>query len=268
MVVPDATRDPRFVDNPLVTGAPGIRFYAGVPLKGVNGASIGTLCIIDVKPRELTNEQRTLLKDLAEIAMDELRLRLSMLEKNQLAAAIAHVDCGVLITDPNQSDNPIVYCNQAFSDITGYASEEIAGRNCRFLSGADTDSGELHVLRAALKERRLYQGLILNYRRDGHPFWNDLTISPVFDPGGRLTAFVGLQSDVTERKKAEVDLRESYEKLKKLEGQRDNLTHMIVHDLRSPLTVLMGFRSVLKMRTEDKLDEEERKALTFSLSSM
>ena len=267
MIIPDATKDPRFADNPLVTGPPGIRFYAGVPLQGVDGANIGTLCIIDLKPRELSATETSLLRDLAEIAMDELRLRLAMLEKNQLAAAVTNVDCGILMTDPTQPDNPIVYCNPAFTEMTGYGLPEIVGRNCRFLSGDATDSEERNAIRTALAERRLYQGLIQNYRRNGEVFWNDLTISPVFDQEGRLISFVGLQNDVTERKRSEDSLRESYARLQELEGLRDNLTHMIVHDLRSPLTVLKGFLGVLNLRLEGKLDQGEREALAYAMNA-
>jgi GAF domain-containing protein len=85
-VVPDATRDDRFVDNPLVTGAPGIRFYAGAPLCTSSGARIGTLCVIDTlpRPRALSSSEKRALEDLAAVAIDEMELRRNLLRARSL----------------------------------------------------------------------------------------------------------------------------------------------------------------------------------------
>jgi len=261
MIVPDALLDHRFAKNPLVTGQPGIRFYAGAPLKGFDGSNIGVLCAIDTQPREFSPEQQALLKDLAEIANSELRLRLETLEKNQLAAAITHVNAGVVVTDPNQPGNPIVFCNPAFSSITGYSYEEAINRNCRFLQGPNSDTSVQEEIRQALKERRPFHGLVLNYRKNGEPFWNNLLISPIFDEHRQLLNFIGLQNDVTERKRAADAVSENFEKLKELEALRDSLTHMIIHDLRSPLSVTIGFLTLLERQAEGKLDENGIEAI-------
>ena len=261
MIVPDARLDFRFAQNPLVTGPIGIRFYAGMPLKGVDGSNIGVLCAIDTKPREFTEEHKSILEDLAEIATSELRLRLATLEKNQLATAIAHVHAGVVVTDPTQADNPIVFCNPAFEEITGYCREEVMGRNCRFLQGPNSDPSVREEMRQAQNEQRSFRGLLLNYRKNGEAFWNDLIISPVFDKSGNLLNFIGLQDDVTERKQAVDALKENFDKLKELQDLRDSLTHMIIHDLRAPLSVTMGFLTFLKERAASKLDEIETEAI-------
>jgi PAS domain S-box-containing protein len=120
-----------------------------------------------------------------------------------LARAIAAVSDGVLITDPSQPDNPIIYSNPAFSRITGYQPEEILGRNCRFLQGSGTDPQTIAQMRTAIKHRQDVNVTLLNYRKDGQPFWNELKISPVFSNAGDLLYFVGIQTDVTERKRAE-----------------------------------------------------------------
>lgn len=151
-------------------------------------------------------------------------LRQALHEKSQLASAIANLTTGVIITDPYQSGNPVIFVNRAFTDITGYSTEEIIGRNCRILQGEQTSPRTLSEIKAAIVERRSFTCTILNYRKDGTPFWNELTISPVFDPTGRLMNFVGLQTDVTDRKRSQQALRESEERYAlALQGANDGI---------------------------------------------
>ena len=117
--------------------------------------------------------------------------------------AIAETSNGVLIIDPHQPDNPIIYANPAFERITGYRMDEVLGRNCRFLQGPDTDSATVAVMRQAIAEQRDCQVIIRNYRKDGTSFWNELTVSPVHDDSGQVTHFVGVLADITARKEAE-----------------------------------------------------------------
>jgi len=120
-----------------------------------------------------------------------------------LERAVEATRTGVLITDPNRPDNPIVYANPAFERITGYSAEEVIGRNCRFLQRDDRDQPALEEVRSAIRERRDCRVSVRNYRKDGTLFWQELSISPVRDDRGRTTHFVGIQEDVTERKLAE-----------------------------------------------------------------
>ena len=120
-----------------------------------------------------------------------------------LDRAVAASSNGIIITDPTLPDNPIVYVNPAFEKTTGYAAEEALGRNCRFLQGPERGQPLLEELRAAIREQRECRVVLRNYRKDGTPFWNELHVSPVLDDKGSLTHFVGVQNDVTERKKTE-----------------------------------------------------------------
>ena len=131
-----------------------------------------------------------------------------------LDRAVAASSNGIVITDPNLPDNPIVYVNPAFERISGYAAEESIGRNCRFLQGEDRDQPVLDELRAALGGERECRVVLRNYRKDGELFWNELYISPVHDEVGRLTNFVGVQNDITERRRIEEVLRESEERFR------------------------------------------------------
>ena len=121
--------------------------------------------------------------------------------------AIAAASNGIIICDPHQPDCPIIYCNPAFSTITGYSSEEVMGKNCRFLQGADTDEQHIQQVRDCLRQERECQIILKNYKKDGTPWWNELTISPVRDMEGGLTHFIGVQTDITVRKNAEEALR-------------------------------------------------------------
>jgi PAS domain S-box-containing protein len=117
--------------------------------------------------------------------------------------AVIATDITFTITDPGEPDNPLVWVNPSFTRITGYEYDEVVGRNCRFLQGPATDPAAVAAIRAALKERRTITTTLLNYRKDGTAFWNQLSISPVFDGRGDLVSFVGVQTDVTERVRVE-----------------------------------------------------------------
>ncbi len=129
---------------------------------------------------------------------------------------------GIIITDPNRTDNPIIYCNQSFETITGYEAGESIGRNCRFLQGPETSKPAIEKLRIAIENKQDCRVILLNYRKDGTKFWNEVSISPVFDEHGNLKNFIGIQSDVTERIKAEEARKLSEEKFRTVVENLDN----------------------------------------------
>jgi PAS domain S-box-containing protein len=114
---------------------------------------------------------------------------------------------GITLSDPDQPDNPIVYANEAFELITGYDREEILGRNCRFLQGNDRDQPEIERIRQALREQKPVTVTLRNYRKNGELFYNQFAIRPLFDPQGQLIYYLGTQYDVTEKIRAEDELR-------------------------------------------------------------
>ncbi len=122
--------------------------------------------------------------------------------------ALDSANSGIIITDNNLPDNPIIYCNKAFEKITGYAHEEIIGHNCRFLQMKDRSQPERTILKKHIQEGEECRVEIRNYKKNGDLFWNELYISPVKDKNGAITHFIGVQNDITDRKKVEQDLRE------------------------------------------------------------
>jgi PAS domain S-box-containing protein len=120
-----------------------------------------------------------------------------------LGLAVAASSNGIVITDPKVPDNPIVFVNPAFEEISGYPADEVLGYNCRFLQADDRDQPALEELREALTEERECRVVLKNYRKDGTPFWNELYVSPVHDEEGQLTNFIGVQNDITQRRRIE-----------------------------------------------------------------
>lgn len=114
---------------------------------------------------------------------------------------------GITIADARLADRPLIYVNAGFERLTGYPREAVLGRNCRFLQGAGTDADTISELRDSIEAARECTVEILNYRKDGTPFWNRLSITPVRDADGEVSHFIGVQSDVSERRRAEDELR-------------------------------------------------------------
>ncbi|MFN7125277.1 histidine kinase [Rhizobium sp. TH135] len=137
------------------------------------------------------------------------RLLASHPSEDPFAAAFKATRMPMLITDPQQHDNPIIFCNQAFATLTGYSVDELVGRNCRLLQGPETDRQAIAELRDAIAAERDISIDILNYRKDGSSFWNALFVSPVRDAAGDVIYFFASQLDFTTIKSKEQELAEA-----------------------------------------------------------
>jgi two-component system cell cycle response regulator len=132
------------------------------------------------------------------------------------ARALDYSNQGIVITDPNQPDNPIVDVNEAFTKMTGYTPEDILGKNCRFMQANETDNPYIDELRAAIAERKSCTVLLKNFRKDGTMFWNELSVSPVFDDAKELIYFIGIQQDVTDEQDLIQELKVTNEQLESI----------------------------------------------------
>ena len=126
---------------------------------------------------------------------------------------------GITLSDPDQDDNPIVYANKAFEQITGYSNEETVGRNCRFLQGQERDQEELQKIRDAIKNAKPVEVTLKNFRKNGELFYNRLSITPLFDTEGHLIYFLGVQYDVTEQILAQQEIKKLTDALNTLSNQ-------------------------------------------------
>ncbi|MEO8812416.1 MAG: PAS domain-containing protein [Caulobacteraceae bacterium] len=124
---------------------------------------------------------------------DERELAVIAVERSRMA---------MIVTDPHRADHPIVLANQAFFDLTGYGRDEVVGRNCRLLQGPGTDRAAVARIADALRAGDAVSVDLLNYRKDGSTFWNQLAVSPVLDEAGNLAFFLGSQLDVSARMEA------------------------------------------------------------------
>ena len=172
----------------------------------------------------------------------------------ELARAVSALSDGVVLTDPSLPDHPIVWVNDAFMELTGYRRDEIIGRNCRFLQGPQTDRSAVARIRAAIAAEGHFHEALLNYRKDGTAFWNALTVSPVHDEHGRLVNFIAAQSDISDVKQLEAQLRhaEKVELVGRMAGG-------IAHDFNNVLTALTGYMSLLEL---ELTSEQARSYLT------
>ncbi|MEG3933023.1 PAS domain S-box protein [Microcoleus sp. T2B6] len=188
--------------------------------------------------------------------------------------AIAATSTGVTISDATDPENPIIYCNPAFESMTGYRRQEIIGKNGRFLHGSDTDPAAVEIIRQALQTESECKVILKNYRKDGTAFWNCFSISPVRDRMGKLTHFIGVQRDITERKQAEEALHNSeaqsreqaaqlaatLEQLKATNSQLVQSEKMsslglllagVAHEINNPVSFIYGNLAHLTNYTQD-----------------
>jgi PAS domain S-box-containing protein len=185
----------------------------GIPFILISG-TIGEDTAVDAMKRGaadyLLKDRLARLEPAIQHALEQSRLRREQ-ESDRAALALreqalAQVSQGVLISDEKRR---IIYANASFTEITGYQAEEILGQSCALLQGPGTDPATVRKIRAALDAGLSFEGEILNYRKDGTWFWNDLSLSPLRDHTGGPVRFIGIQRDVTERKLAREALKSS-----------------------------------------------------------
>src|SRR5579883_442338 len=130
-----------------------------------------------------------------------------------LQRTVAAAASGLVIARAGNGDNPIIYCNPAFCRLTGFAEDEVLGKDCRFLQGPHTDPAAVEDIRRALGTGRGCRTILRNYKKNGCSFWNELLISPMRDQSGKLTHWVGVQTDVSDLKETQAALAASNEKV-------------------------------------------------------
>lgn len=239
-----------------------IHFYAGAPFITPDGSHLGMWCVMDDQAHQAADlSDLTLLSEFASLALNELELRREIEEARTIETAlylrdraIATTKDGITIADITQPDQPLIYANLGFEQITGYSHQDVIGKNCRFLQGPETDPQAVQQIRDAIRNKEACKLELLNYRKDGVAFWNSLSMTPIFDEDGHLTHYIGVQSDITKRKLVEIALQQAQEAalMAKEEAEqanqaKSNFLSRMSHELRTPLNAILGFAQLLEL---------------------
>lgn len=168
------------------------------------------------------------------------------------AAAVTSTRMAMVIADARQDDCPIIYCNRAFLDLTGYEEREVLGRNCRFLQGHDTDPETIRRIREALADRQDVHEEILNYRKDGSYFWCALQVNAIVDDRNQIRYFFASQKDVTKHREAIFRQGRRMESL-------GALASGIAHEVNNLLTVVVASIEGAAARAVDQRQAEQLK---------
>jgi PAS domain S-box-containing protein len=126
---------------------------------------------------------------------------------------------GIVVAEQEGDDNILIYANAAFERLTGYSSDDILYQDCRFLQGSDRQQAGLTAIREAVRSHQPCRQIIRNYRKDGSAFWNELSITPVFNEGDQLTYYIGIQKDVSEEVQAKERVRELEAEVSRLKDE-------------------------------------------------
>ncbi|XVE49648.1 hypothetical protein DITRI_Ditri01bG0098600 [Diplodiscus trichospermus] len=187
----------------------------------------------------------------------------------ELKDALATLQQTFVVSEATKPDCPIMYASSGFFSMTGYSSKEVIGRNCRFLQGPETDRKEVAKIRDAVKNGKSYCGRLLNYKKDGTPFWNLLTVTPIKDDKGKTIKFIGMQVEVSKYTEGikETALRPNglpqsmirYD-VRQKDKALDSITE-VVQTLKHPKS---HFRSVSNDAT-NRLEEQEKLSLDYVL---
>jgi PAS domain S-box-containing protein len=208
------------------------------------------------------------IRDITRNKQEEQRLKL-------LESVITNTTEAVLITeaDPIGDAGPrIVYVNQAFTEMTGYTSDELIGQTPRILQGPKSDKTELSRLSVALHNYKPCEITIINYKKNGDEFWINFAVSPVTNKDGKCTHFIAIERDVTERKRSEIRLKELNESLEKhasdlaiSNAELEQFAYVASHDLQEPLRMVTSFLIQLEKKYGDIVDSKGKQYIYFAV---
>jgi|GEM_PF-554726 len=279
LVVNDATKDARFNKNPLVTKEPHIRFYAGAPLRNREGFNLGTLCAIDYRPRQFTDEQAQVLADLAHLVVNEMELKIAgktLLEEiaerqrveKELSRARDELELRIAerTRELRQSEERFrdfastssdyffemdenlrfSYFSDRFTEIAGISPDKLLGKTRQEtgIPGVDQESWRRHL--ADLAARRPFRNFVHpRTHPDGSVVYLSINGNPVFDADSRFLGYRCTGADITATVKADEERRLAQQQAEQANLAKSEFMASMSHDLRTPLNAILGFSQLL-----------------------
>ncbi|WP_404389544.1 response regulator [Pseudoalteromonas phenolica] len=201
--------------------------------------------------------------DVTEQIESEEALKKAKEENDLLALSIDASNLGVTISSVSEPELPLIYINQAFTNITGYG-EEILGQSWSFLQGEQTSQESVDKIRQALKNHDIVKVDLLNYKKNGQPFWNSLQLFPVHNEAGELTAYVGIQQDITDRVASEKALKEAKMMAEQASIAKSEFLASMSHEIRTPMNGVLG---MLNLLLNSDLNAEQQHRINVAMSS-
>jgi PAS domain S-box-containing protein len=193
---------------------------------------------------------------IANILDSKIALQKKNDELEKLSIVASNTDNSVIIID---RFNKIEWVNEAFTQHTGYNINEVIGKNPEeFLYGPLTNEDTVNILKDKIKQGNSFSGEILKYHKLGHTFWHQLTVTPIFDKEGAIARYVRVESEITERKLAEVRIAEYYKYLEKANKELDKFAYVVSHDLKAPLRAISNLTIWIEEDIGDKFTEDTK----------
>ncbi|WP_429174325.1 PAS domain S-box protein [Aeromonas salmonicida] len=261
LIVTDTTQDSRFMSNSLVTGDPNIRFYAGVPLRSIGGLSIGTLCAIDSKPRQLNPGEVSILVDLAALVSKEMQMREAMLlshaRSEQAIQAMEDVEArfrtiferagvGIAMVAP---DGGWLRVNDALCQIVGYSQDELINLTFQDITHPDDLNTDLSLLQQLINDDIDHYQLEKRYiTKSGRYVWIQLIVTKKLSENGELEYFISIIKNVQEQKEAEASLAELHKDLENRVETRTRDLQLANEMLSASIAQQLRFEQELRRR--------------------
>ncbi len=177
-----------------------------------------------------------------------------------LTSAIDEATVSIVISDIKSEGQPVIYANDAFADLTGYSTEEILGGNCAMLQGKETESSSVFELKTAIQNRTPVETTLLNYRKNGSSFFNNLILTPI-QIDGEVTHYIGIQQDVTQKIQAETYLQEAKVKAEESARMKSGFLASMSHEIRTPIH---GISGILQLLEKTPLNHDQQHYLSLA----